>query len=357
MFFKRKENMMSKSILVLPVFKLENGIELSNLKLSYKTFGSYDESKKVVWVCHALTGNEDVFDWWPGLFGEDELFNTNNSFIICVNAIGSHYSSASPLNITQDEYKYSNFPLITSRDIANSFEEVRNDIGIEKIDILIGASLGGQHALEWSVIHPERFGKLILIATNAKHSSYGIAFNETQRNAIENDPTYRLNLANGGSRGMSVARSIAMLSYRSYEGYHEKQSEDGNEIVDGFKAASYQNYQGEKLISRFNAYSYHALTKTMDAHNVARERGEINDVLGTIRAKTLVVGVDSDMLFPIKEQLFLSDHIPDSDFVKIKSKYGHDGFLIETDQLTDVIADFLVHELRNFKPTVFRVIG
>lgn len=348
---------MSKSVLVLPVFKLENGIELSNVELSYKTFGSYDKSKKIVWVCHALTGNENVFDWWGGLFGEDQLFNTENSFIICVNAIGSHYSSTSPLNIAEEEYKYSNFPLVTTRDIAQSFERLRKALGITMIDVLIGASLGGQQALEWSIINPNGFHKLILIATNAKHSSYGIAFNQTQRNAIESDPTYELNKDEGGSVGMSVARSIAMLSYRSYKGYQEKQSEEGEDTVDGFKAASYQNYQGEKLKSRFNAYSYYALSKTMDAHNVARHRGGMIDVLATIRAKTLVVGVDSDMLFPIAEQQFLSEHIPNADFVKIISKYGHDGFLIETDQLTDVIADFLVYELKNYKPTVFRAIG
>jgi homoserine O-acetyltransferase len=246
------------------------------------------------------------------------------------------------------------FPLVTTRDLARAHDLLREELGIKSINALLGASLGGQQALEWSIINPDVIQKLVLIATNAQHSPFGIAFNESQRLAIQTDPTFGNAVVNGAQQGLITARSIAMLSYRSYDGYGQTQAEESNDKSDEFRAASYQRYQGAKLNNRFNAYSYFALTKTMDSHNVGRGRDSVKEALSQVKAKTLVVGIGSDGLFPVREQKFLAHYILDSDYAEIDSAFGHDGFLIETEQLEDLFKDFLFNELKNYKPTVFK---
>ena len=194
---------------------------------------------------------------------------------------------------------------------------------------------------------------MILIATNARHSAYGIAFNESQRLAIYSDDTYGKGGIEGGKKGLKTARSLALLSYRSYEIYDRAQT-DQEYRVDDFKAASYQRYQGEKLANRFNAYSYVALSKMMDSHNVGRGRDSIEGALNQISAKTLVVGITSDCLFPTREQRYISSHIRYSEYAEITSYYGHDGFLIETEKLTELINDFLHNGFKKNRPTVFK---
>lgn len=336
---------------------LEGGASLQNWQIAYHTYGEYVPGKsKVVWVCHALTANSDVFDWWEGLFGEKDLFNPAEYFIVCANMLGSCYGStgpASPLKNRRPMLQH--FPLITTRDMAHAHEILAGKLGLTHIDLLIGASLGGQQALEWSIEHPERFKKLILIATNARHSAFGIAFNESQRLAIYEDPSYIRDGVHGGKQGLKVARSIAMLSYRSYEGYRASQR-DHDERLENFSAAGYQRYQGEKLVRRFCAYTYVSLSKAMDAHHVGRGRTSIDHALGQIQAETLVIGIQSDILFPVQEQQFLVRHIPKADLVVIDSIYGHDGFLVESIQLSRIIKNFLSNHYEHFKQTRFKPI-
>ena len=180
---------------------------------------------------------------------------------------------------------------------------------------------------------------MILIATNAQHSPWGIAFNESQRLAIKSDSTWLSYSDNAGLTGLKTARSIALLSYRNYQTYQRTQA-DERERLDGFKAASYQNYQGEKLAERFNAFSYYHLSKVMDSHNVGRGRGGIKTALSQITAKTLVVAISSDILFPVSESLTLVEEISASKIEIIDSLYGHDGFLIETDLLEETFENF-----------------
>ncbi len=332
---------------------------INDLKITFHTYGCFVPGKsKVIWACHALTGNSDVFDWWKGLFGEDELFNPKDYFIVCANVIGSSYGTTGPDSLNVEGNIYLNdFPLITPRDMARAHELLRVHLGISKINTLIGASLGGQQALEWSIEQPEVIENLILIATNARHSAYGIAFNESQRLAIYGDPTYGKGSIDDAKNGLAVARSIAMLSYRSYSGYGKTQSNEENDIVDNFKASSYQTYQGQKLANRFNAYSYITLSKAMDSHNVGRGRYSIENALKQIEAKTLVVGIDSDALFPVSEQLFLKNNIPFSEFATISSDFGHDGFLVENEQLNKIISDFLYNQFKKHLPTTFKKIA
>lgn len=337
-------------------FQLENGDQIKGLKIAYHTYGTFDPSKNnVIWVCHALTANSDVFDWWKGVFGENDLFNPQDHFIVCANILGSHYGTSGPLNTLEDELPVlDKFPFVTTRDMAHAHDLLRQDLGIDKIELLIGASLGGQQALEWSIEQPNLIQKLVLIATNARHSAFGIAFNESQRLAIFADQSFGNGNPEGGYDGLITARSIAMLSYRSYEGYAKNQTNPGNHSTDDFLAASYQRYQGVKLARRFNAYSYVILSRAMDAHNIGRKRPSVEIALQQIKAKTLVIGIESDLLFPVKEQEHLAEWIPNAFIGKIDSIFGHDGFLVENKQLTDLISDFLYNDFKQYRPTIFK---
>ena len=326
------------------VFQLESGKKLADLEIAYHTYGKLNKDKSnVVWVCHALTANSDVLDWWAGLFGKNDLFNPNDYFIICANVLGSNYGTTNPLSvnpITGQPY-FLAFPEITVRDLTNAHEQLAIALGIENIAILIGGSLGGQQALEWSIISPQRIKNLILLATNAQHSPWGIAFNESQRLAITSDRTFYANEVAGGAKGLKTARSIALLSYRSYESYDKTQHEQDLDKKTDFNASSYQRYQGEKLVKRFNAFSYYYLTKAMDSHNVGRGKNSIKEALSLIQANTLVIGIKNDLLFPIEEQKFLARNIQNAEFEEIDSFYGHDGFLLELKTISKIVDGFI----------------
>jgi homoserine O-acetyltransferase/O-succinyltransferase len=323
-------------------FLLESGKTLPELKLCYSTYGQLDPNKNnVVWVCHALTGNSNVYEWWNTIFGDDKLFDPAQYFIVCVNVIGSCYGSTEALSInpiTQKPYFYE-FPKLTMRDIANSFELLRAHLGITKIHTCIGGSLGGQQALEWAVSNPELIQYLILMATNARTSPWGIALNETQRMAIRTDESWSKLDANAGIKGMKVARAIALLSYRSYETYLATQIDHIDEL-DNQKAISYQLYQGEKFSTRFNAFAYWSMTYLLDSHNVGRNRGSVEAALGLVKAKTLIIGISTDVLFPNLEQEFMHKHIKNSSLHIIESLYGHDGFLMETEKIEAIVQHF-----------------
>ncbi|MBP3944340.1 homoserine O-acetyltransferase [Sphingobacteriaceae bacterium WQ 2009] len=324
-------------------FTLENGQVLSDLSISYHTYGTINAAQdNVIWVCHALTANSDVFEWWEGLFGEQDLFNPREHYIICATIIGSHYGTTNPLSVdpkTGNPY-YLSFPQFSIRDLAAAHQLLAEHLAIKRIKTLIGGSLGGQQALEWAAANSIAIDELIIIACNAVHSPWGVALNESQRLAITADRTFYANSPTGGAKGLKAARSIALISYRAYNTYGATQLEDSTEKVADFKAASYQNYQGEKLVKRFNAYSYYFLTKAMDSHNVARGRNSLEEALRSIQVKTLVVGISSDVLFPVEEQKFIANYIPNAAYYEIDSLYGHDGFLIETKQLTKAISQF-----------------
>lgn len=323
---------------------LESGQLLQGFEIAYSTYGQLNPKKdNVVWVCHALTANAEVKDWWAGLTGEDCLFNEQDHFIVCANILGSCYGSTGPLSLNPETGTkfYYNFPLVTVRDMVRLHQALAVHLGIEQIFLLAGGSLGGQQALEWAVTEPMKCKNLVVMATNAKHSPWGIAFNEAQRMAIEADSSWQEERDSAGQEGLKAARAIALLSYRNYKTFAKTQTETDTEKTDGFKASSYQQYQGTKLINRFNAFSYYTLTKAMDSHHLGRRRGELTSVLGTIRAKTLVVGLSSDILFPVAEQEFLARYIPGAEFSVIDSLYGHDGFLIETPTLARIIRSFL----------------
>ena len=334
-------------------FQLESGETLQGIKIAYQTWGTLNEQQNnVIWVCHALTGNSDVLDWWGDLFGPNKLFDPAKYFIVCANVLGSHYGSTGPLSAQKNGLKYYHkFPKITTLDMVNAHEILRKDLKLNKIHLLIGASLGGQQAIQWAVAYPDIVEQLSLIATNAAHSPYGIAFNESQRMAIQADETFKYAYDEAGANGLKAARSIAMLSYRSPSGYGATQQEENPNKMDNFKAASYQRYQGKKVTQRFNAFSYIILSKAMDSHNIFRNH---SDALARIKARTLCIGITTDILFPTNEQKYLNTHIQDSIYTEINSDFGHDGFLVEGKQLEQILKDFLTGNTAKYKPTKFK---
>ena len=330
------------------IFQLESGGYLPGFRLAYTTYGRLNQKNdNVIWIVHALTANADPVEWWPGIVGPGCPVDTDRYFVVCANCLGSHYGSTGPLSVNpeKDEPYYYDFPFITIRDIVKSFDLLRNHLGINRIRLLIGASMGGQQALEWSVSVSDIIENLVLIATNARHSPWGIAFNESQRIAIETDSSWGTKHPAAGIHGMKAARSIALISYRTYKGYMLTQ-EDSEDLIDSFRASSYQRYQGEKLAKRFNAFSYYTLTKAMDSHNTGRGRGGCENALRSVKAKTFVISIVSDILFPPPEQQYLAIHIPDAQLEIIDSDLGHDGFLTESIKVGKVISSLLNDEIR-----------
>ena len=315
-------------------FPLENGATLRNLEIAYHSWGKLNENgDNVIWICHALTANSNAAEWWPGLIGEGLAFDTNEYFVVCANILGSCYGTTGPVSFDDRLQKpfFHLFPFITIRDMVNAHQVLAEKIGIKKIQLLVGGSMGGYQVLEWTLLQPELISRLFLLSTSAKESAWGIGIHTAQRKAIELDPTWKEESKMAGAEGLKVARAIGMITYRSYDTFVSMQTDDETDKLDHFKASSYINYQGAKLANRFSAYCYWTLTKAMDSHNIARGRkGTIHDILKTIKAKTLVLGIKSDILCPLQEQKLLAEHIPHATFVAIESIYGHDGFLVET---------------------------
>jgi homoserine O-acetyltransferase/O-succinyltransferase len=329
---------------------LESGLVLPRVEVAAHTYGHLNPNgDNVIWVFHALTANSNVPDWWPGLFGEKRTLDPSRYFIVCANILGSCYGTTGPSTInpeTNERYGL-DFPNYTIRDMVTLHRLLAEHLGIHKIALGIGGSLGGQQLLEWACIEPHRFEHIVAIATNACHSPWGIAFNTSQRMALEADSDFHTNKPNAGQDGLRAARAMALLSYRHYDTYAMTQKDDYCKR-NGFSADSYQRYQGEKLVQRFDAHSYYRLSQAMDSHHLGRHRKSVESALQLIRAKTAIIAIDSDLLFPVKEQLLLANMIPDAKFHIVQSDHGHDGFLIETNRINQIVIEFFnCHQINN----------
>ncbi len=338
---------LTRELYKLPTpLQLECGESLTNVEIIFHTSipieqipAALAQQRRVVWVCHALTANSDPSDWWPEMVGEGRYFDPKNEIMICANIIGSCYGTTGPSNWAGRPL---DFPLITVRDTVSAHIELRKYLGIEKIDLVVGASVGGFQSLEWAVMEPEVIRNMVIVACNARVTPWMTAFNESQRMAIAADPTFAAQESlDGGSLGLKAARAMALISYRSYAGYNISQSESDVDCMVAQRAASYQQYQGDKLANRFDAYTYHYLSLMLDSHNVGRGRSGLVNALSGIKSRTLLVGIDSDILFPSDELVELSTMIPNSEYMQISSNFGHDGFLIEREPLEEVIDRFL----------------
>ncbi len=324
-------------------FPLEAGVTLPSIEIVYNTYGTLNNDKSnVVWICHALTANANCADWWDIIIGEGKVLDPAKYFIVCANILGSCYGSSGPLSanpLTGKKY-YNSFPMVTIRDMVNAHIALRKHLGIDKILIGAGGSMGAYQLLEWTIMEPGVFDKLVLTTTSPRESAWGIAIHTAQRLAIEADTTWKEQKDNAGAKGLKAARAIGMLTYRNYEAFVKTQTDDEDKI-DNYKASSYIEYQGDKLVQRFNAYSYWLLTKAMDSHNIARGRGKMEDVLASIKTKSLVVGISSDYLCPVAEQKYLAKHLGNAIFHEITSPFGHDGFLVEGEKLGGGIREFI----------------
>ena len=332
-----------KTLTVKQPFKTETGAIMPELEIAYNTYGKLNGSAdNVIWICHALTANSDVEAWWPGMVGEGLLFDTGKFFIVCANVLGSCYGTTGPASVNPETGKpwLRDFPLITVRDLVNVHEILRKHLGIKRIHSIIGASIGGYQALEYTIMFPGLIQRLILLASGTKQTPWALAFSESMRLAMEADQTFVSGLPDGGKKGLKAARSIALISYRTAEAYNQTQKENDDEKLTSFKAASYQAYQGDKLVNRFNPYSYWCLTCLSDTHNIGRHRGGVINALKQINAEVLCVGIKSDLLFPPDEQKLIASNAKKAEYDEIDSFYGHDGFLIETGLVTDVISKF-----------------
>jgi len=326
-------------------FITETGAVFPELDIAYHTYGKLNATAdNVIWICHALTGSSDVEAWWPGMVGEGSVFDTREYFIVCANVLGSCYGTTGPASVNPATGKpwLREFPIITIRDLVNVHELLRGHLGIRSIHTIVGASIGGYQALEYSIMFPELIKRLVILASGPRQTPWAIAFSESMRLAMEADATFAAGLPEGGKKGLMAARSIALISYRSVEAYNLTQQEEDETKLTSFKAASYQAYQGEKLVKRFNPYSYWSLTCLSDTHNIGRNRGGVVNALKSITADVLCVGIIFYILFPPEEQKIIASNIKGACYTEIDSRYGHDGFLVETELVTEAIRDFRV---------------
>lgn len=319
---------MLKHLPVTQPILLENETILTGLNIAYHQYGELLPNKKVLWVAHALTADSDVMQWWSGLFGNEKTFSEAKYCIICPNNLGSCYGTSVINNNDQ--------PLqLTLRDMVQVHSLLATALSITTIEVAIGGSQGGQLLIEWNIQNPQLFKNVILLATNAKHSAWGIAFNEAQRMAILADNS------TAKHSGLAAARAIAMLSYRSYYQMVTVQTDNDSLQFEKRKAVTYLQYQGKKLAKRFTWQSYLTLSYAMDSHDVARGRLSEADALNKITARVAVIGINHDILFPSCEQQHLANLISNATYYEIASDYGHDGFLTETVSIQKVIKQFL----------------
>lgn len=325
-------------------FLLERGATIQGMEITYYTYGTLNaNASNVVWICHALTANADPAEWWPGMVGENAVIDPQKYFIVCANILGSCYGSSGPMSqnpLTSQPY-YNSFPAISIRDMVKAHILLREHLGIKKIDLLVGGSMGGYQAMEWAIMESSRIEQLFLLATSPTESAWGKAIHAAQRLAIEADATWMQAQPAAGKNGLKAARAIGMLSYRNYGIMVKTQSDDDSEKLDDYKAVSYMNYQGNKLAQRFNAFSYWLLTKALDTHHIARGRGgDVNAVLKTIHQRTLIIGISSDILCPLAEQQHMADEMPNASLVEIDSLYGHDGFMVEVEKISACLKEW-----------------
>lgn len=324
-------------------FKLESGATLPSVSIAYHTYGKLNsKADNVVWVFHALTANSDPVEWWPGVVGEGAAIDPENFFIVCANILGSCYGSSGPLELNPSNglHYYNSFPDVTIRDMVNAHKLLANHLGIRKIHLGVGGSMGGYQLLEWAVSEPKQFKNICLIATNARESAWAIAVHTAQRLSLKADQTFTDPDVMAGRAGLKAARAIGMLTYRTYEAFVSTQTDTEEHKLDSFKASSYIEHQGEKLVQRFNSYSYYLLTKAMDSHNIGRGRRGVRKALSKIRATTLVLGISSDRLCPNEQQKEIVAHIPGAVYGEVDSNYGHDGFLVEAETISLFLKKF-----------------
>lgn len=326
-------------------FITESGHRFEHPEAAYKTWGTLNENRdNVILICHALTGHAAADEWFPGLIGENKLYDPEKNFIICINVPGSCYGSLGPWSIDPDTGKpyRASFPDITIRDMVRFQQLLLDQLGIRGIELVIGGSMGGMQALEFAIMD-RRIKSACLIAMGAAHRPWAIGISEAQRAAITADPKWqggRYDKDDGPKNGLAAARMMAMITYRTPDNYDHKFGRRRQEDTGQFQVESYLHYQGKKLAERFDANTYLILSRAMDSHDISRCRQSTEQVLNRVEIPVQVIGVNSDHLYPVSEQEQLVKYLPNGRLHIIDSPYGHDAFLIEFDQLHNIIKPF-----------------
>lgn len=317
---------------LLGPFELESGTSLPRVRVAYRTWGTLDEDgANAVLVCHALTGSADVDLWWGGLLGPGRALDPGKDFVVCSNVLGSCYGTTGPSSPRPDGGGLwgPDFPAVTVRDMVRLQAALLDALGVRRLRLVLGGSLGGMQALEWALLYPDRVEAIAPIATSGRHSAWCIAFGEAQRQAIQVDPVL----------GLAVARAIAMCTYRSRASFEAR---FGRRLREPglYEVESWLQHHGEDLVARFDSDTYVTLTRAMDSHDVARGRGAYEEVLRSIETPALVVTIDSDVLYPPEEQIELASLLPAARLAALRSPHGHDAFLIDVEPLNDLVAGF-----------------
>lgn len=311
-------------------FECELGGTLDTVDVRFVTYGALAPARdNVVWVFHPLTCNADALQWWPGIVGAGRALDPRRDYIVCANTIGSCYGSTGPTTTPpcSDRSYGKRFPVLTMRDVVQVHEQLRQMLGIHRIQLGIGASYGGQQLMEWLSVRPDLFRAACIVGATHRQSPWAVAFHESQRMALETDPTFGQAVQQAGAAGLAAARSIAILSYRTPTAYNLRQAELCDDVADNFRASSYQRHIGARFTERFDAGAYWHLTKIMDSHNVARGRSSASEALGRVTARTLFIGLKGDLLFPpesIRESAAL---VKGAQYTEIQCDYGHDSIL------------------------------
>ncbi|WP_425713710.1 homoserine O-acetyltransferase MetX [Georgenia sp. Z1344] len=348
--------------------RLEVGGRLPHATLAYETFGELNEDRSnAVLVLHALTGDSHVTShrsddaagpgWWSEIVGPGKAIDTDEYFVLAPNVLGGCQGSTGPSSTSPNGMPWgARFPILTVRDQVAAEIRLADALGISSFALVVGGSVGGQRAVEWAVTAPERVERVAVVASNARTTADQIAWAHAQIGAIELDPGWRggdyydAGPGEGPSRGLGVARQIAHTTYRSAFELEERFGrlpQGAEEPLDGgrFAVQSYLDHHAGKLAARFDAGSYVALSRTMLTHDIGRDRGGVAEALASITSRTLAVAVSSDRLFDPAEARRIADGVSGpSDYVEIDSPYGHDGFLVEHEQVGAAIARLLTED-------------
>ena len=347
---------------------MDCGERLSPVTVAYETYGELNAAAdNAILVCHALTGSAHAAGlstgdpksagWWDSFIGVGKTLDTKKYFVICSNFLGGCYGTTGSISSDPKSSKpYGmRFPQMTVRDMVRVEKKLIDFLGVKQLRTVIGGSLGGMQVLEWGFMFPDTVRTIIPIATSSQHSPWGIGLNDIARQAIMNDPAWREGdyyQSGQPERGLSLARQIAMISYRSDISFldrfqRERISSNGHTAKTRFDAKnlfqieSYLRYQGKKLVDRFDANTYIYISRAMDLHDIAYERGALEEVLAAIKIPTLCVGINTDVLYPVHEQKRLASQLVRSTYREIESPFGHDAFLIEYEQLGKIVREFL----------------
>jgi len=352
-------------------FVLEGGgIIHGGVDVAYETWGTLDDdASNAVLVCHALTGDSHAAGplheghpsggWWDGLIGPGRALDTNELFVVCPNVLGGCQGSTGPAHPHPDDGTPwgSRFPVVSVRDMVRTQAALAEHLGIRRWRSVVGGSMGGMQVLEWAVMYPERVASAVAIATCTAATAQQIGWWSTGRRIIRMDPAWRNGdyydaaAGEGPHEGLAVARMVSQITFRSDDVFTDRFGRELVEPLDGFQlwqrfqVERYLEYQGDKLVRRFDANSYLALTKAMDLHDLGRGRGGAAGAYERMAAPVLAIGITSDVLYPRYQSQEIAALAAEAgvraEYVELDSPHGHDAFLIELDAVGDAIAKFL----------------